>query len=166
MVRDQRHRRGSQLGYLGALLIGAIMPLYVMYGFDSAGSLAEETADPRRRAPRAMLQALATAGIMGFLLIAFAEMAVSSTAADGPFITGLAGATTDILGETWGKVFLVDVAIAIFVCALAIQAMSVRILFSMARDNNLPFARQLASVHGLPPHAGRAGRRRRASSRC
>ncbi len=136
------------LGYLGALLIGAIMPLYVMYGFDSAGSLAEETADPRRRAPRAILQALATAGIMGFLLIAFAEMAVSSTAADGPFITGLAGATTDILGETWGKVFLVDVAMAIFVCALAIQAMSVRILFSMSRDNNLPFARQLASVHG------------------
>ena len=41
-----------------------------------------------------------------------------------------------------------DVAIAIFVCALAIQAMSVRILFSMSRDNNLPFARQLASVHG------------------
>src|SRR5690242_12560524 len=34
------------LGYLGALLVGAIMPLYVMYGFDSAGSLAEETDDP------------------------------------------------------------------------------------------------------------------------
>ena len=82
VVRDQRHRRRiTRWGYLGALLIGAIMPLYVMYGFDSAGSLAEETADPRRRAPRAVLQALATAGIMGFLLIAFAEMAVSSTAA-------------------------------------------------------------------------------------
>ena len=36
-------------GYFGALLIGAIMPLYVMYGFDTAGSLAEETDDPRRR---------------------------------------------------------------------------------------------------------------------
>ena len=33
-------------GYLGALLVGAIMPLYVMYGFDSAGSLAEETDEP------------------------------------------------------------------------------------------------------------------------
>ena len=42
-----------RLGYLGALLVGAIMPLYVMYGFDSAGSLAEETDDPRRKAPKA-----------------------------------------------------------------------------------------------------------------
>ena len=64
-------------GYLGALLVGAIMPLYVMYGFDSAGSLAEETDDPRKRAPRAILQALATAGTMGFLLILFGTMAVS-----------------------------------------------------------------------------------------
>ncbi len=53
------------------------MPLYVMYGFDTAGSLAEETDDPRRKAPRAVLQALATAGTMGFLLILFGTMAVS-----------------------------------------------------------------------------------------
>ena len=33
---------GHSWGYLGALLIGAIMPLYVMYGFDTAGSLAED----------------------------------------------------------------------------------------------------------------------------
>jgi amino acid transporter len=51
------------------------MPLYVMYGFDTAGSLAEETSDPRRKAPRAVIQALLTAGIMGFLLIAFGIMA-------------------------------------------------------------------------------------------
>ena len=37
---------GHDWGYFGALLIGAIMPLYVMYGFDTAGSLAEETSDP------------------------------------------------------------------------------------------------------------------------
>ena len=43
---------GHDWGYFGALLLGAIMPLYVMYGFDSAGSLAEETADPRSTAPR------------------------------------------------------------------------------------------------------------------
>jgi urea carboxylase system permease len=139
---------GRELGYFGAILIGGIMPLYVMYGFDSAGSLAEETSDPRRLAPKSVIRALATAGIMGFLLIGFAELAASSSAPDGPFAGGLAAITTDVLGETWGKVFLVDVAIAIFVCCLAIHAMTVRILFSMARDNNLPFARQLATVHG------------------
>jgi urea carboxylase system permease len=138
----------GSLGYLGALLIGAIMPLYVMYGFDTAGSLAEETADPRRKAPRAVLQALTTAGAMGFLLIVFGAMAVSEAGKANLGSTGLSGITTDVLGSTWGKVFLADVAVAIFVCCLAIHAMSVRILFAMGRDNNLPGGSQLASVSG------------------
>ncbi len=139
---------GHDWGYFGALLIGAIMPLYVMYGFDTAGSLAEETSDPRKKAPRAVIQALLTAGIMGFLLIALGIMAVSDEGVANLGATGLAGITTDVLGETWGKVFLVDVALAIFVCALAIHAMSVRILFAMGRDNALPYGKQLASVSG------------------
>jgi urea carboxylase system permease len=138
----------GSLGYFGALLIGAIMPLYVMYGFDTAGSLAEETDDPRRRAPRAVLQALATAGTMGFLLIVFGAMAVSTAGEKNLGSTGLSGITTDVLGSTWGKIFLADVAVAIFVCCLAIHAMSVRILFAMGRDNNLPFGSKLASVSG------------------
>jgi urea carboxylase system permease len=136
-------------GYLGALLVGAIMPLYVMYGFDSAGSLAEETDEPRKRAPRAILQALATAGTMGFLLILFGTMAVSdSLYPAGLGAGGLALITKDVLGDFWGDVFLWDCALAIFVCCLAIHAMSVRILFAMGRDNNLPAGDKLASVSG------------------
>jgi urea carboxylase system permease len=136
-------------GYLGALLVGAIMPLYVMYGFDSAGSLAEETDDPRRKAPRAVLQALATAGTMGFLLILFGTMAVGDTLFKNGTSLNLTAITTDVLGSTWGKIFLVDVAVAIFVCCLAIHAMSVRILFAMGRDDNLPGGSRLAHVSGV-----------------
>jgi len=139
---------GHSWGYFGALLIGAIMPLYVMYGFDTAGSLAEETADPRKKAPRAVIQALLTAGIMGFLLICFGIMAVSDEGTAALSATGLTGITVDVLGENWGKVFLIDVALAIFVCCLAIHAMAVRILFAMGRDNALPFGKQLSSVSG------------------
>ena len=139
---------GHSWGYFGALLIGAIMPLYVMYGFDTAGSLAEETDDPSRRAPRAVLQALATAGVMGFLLIVFGTMAVSDSLYKDPTSLGLVGITKDVLGDTWGNVFLADCALAIFVCCLAIHAMSVRILFAMGRDNNLPGGSRLASVSG------------------
>ena len=151
---------GHSWGYFGALLIGAIMPLYVMYGFDTAGSLAEETADPRKKAPRSIIQALATAGIMGFLLIAFGIMAVSDDGVANLGATGLAGITTDVLGETWGKVFLVDVALAIFVCCLAIHAMAVRILFAMGRDNALPYGKQLAQRVRHAARADRPGRHR------
>jgi amino acid transporter len=124
------------------------MPLYVMYGFDTAGSLAEETDDPRRKAPRAVLQALATAGTMGFLLILFGTMAVSDALFKNGTALNLPAITTDVLGSTWGKLFLADVAVAIFVCCLAIHAMSVRILFAMGRDDNLPGAKRLAHVSG------------------
>ena len=53
-----------------------------------------------------------------------------------------------MLGTTWGKIFLADVAVAIFVCCLAIHAMSVRILFAMGRDDNLPGGSRLAHVSG------------------
>ena len=43
------------------------MASYVLYGFDTAGSLAEETDEPRRRAPWAILQALAAAALAGAL---------------------------------------------------------------------------------------------------
>jgi urea carboxylase system permease len=142
---------GHAWGWFGALLIGAIMPLYVMYGFDTAGSLAEETDDPRRKAPRAVIQALATAGTMGFLLILFGSMAVGGSLFDNAPANlggGLTTITINVFGSTVGKLFLADVALAIFVCCLAIHAMSVRILFAMGRDNNLPGGSRLARVSG------------------
>ena len=44
----------------------------------------------------------------------------------------------DVLGPGLGTLFLVDVVFAVFVCALAVHAGTVRLIFAMARDNNLP----------------------------
>ncbi len=51
-----------------------------------------------------------------------------------------------MLGPGLGTFLLVEVVFAIFVCALAVQAGSVRLVFAMARDNNLPFAHALSHV--------------------
>ena len=64
-------------GYLGPFLAAAMMASYVMYGFDTAGTLAEETDEPRRRAPWAILRALAAAGLAGGLLIVAGLLAAS-----------------------------------------------------------------------------------------
>ncbi len=65
---------GHPWGYFGALLIGGIMSAYVMYGFDTAGTLAEETNDPRKHAPPAIIRAIAAAAIIGGLVILLAIM--------------------------------------------------------------------------------------------
>jgi amino acid transporter len=140
--------REGTLGYLGPFLAAALMASYVMYGFDTAGALAEETAEPRRRAPWAILRALAAAALAGGLLILFGILAVSDPGLPelGRISGGLPFLVKDVLGEKLGVLLLVEVIFAVCVCALAVHAAAVRLMFAMARDNNLPFAVALSHV--------------------
>jgi urea carboxylase system permease len=149
VLLDRQDRgTGQVFGYLGPFLAAMIMASYVMYGFDTAGSLAEETMNPRRTAPRAILQALTAAATAGALLMLFALLAVEDIDAGelGKEIGGLPYIVTNTLGEGLGKVFLCDVILAITVCTLAVHTGTVRMMFAMARDNQLPFGRVLARV--------------------
>jgi urea carboxylase system permease len=140
---------GKPLGYLGPFLAATgLTASYVLYGYDTAGSLAEETADPRRKAPRAILQALSAAAAAGALLLLFALLAAGDLrapelAADNG---GLPYIVKQALGDNLGKVFLWDVILAITVCTLACHTGAVRLIFAMARDGNLPFSTALARV--------------------
>ena len=137
---------GLPMGYLGPFLAAGLMASYVMYGFDTAGSLAEETTEPRRRAPPAILQALAAAALAGALLMLGALMAAGDFRKLGEPGAGLPYAVKEALGESVGSLFLADVVFAITVCALAVHTATVRLMFAMARDNNLPLGTALAHV--------------------
>jgi len=45
IVHSYGYGAGHPWGFFGALLVGGIVSAYVMYGFDTAGTLAEETND-------------------------------------------------------------------------------------------------------------------------
>jgi urea carboxylase system permease len=139
---------GHSWGYFGAFLIGGIMSAYVMYGFDTAGTLAEETNDPRRAAPPAILRALATAALIGALLILFALMSVKNIHDKNLGLLGLPYVVKQALGNSLGNVFLIASAIAITVCCLAVCTACIRMLFSMARDGRLPLGAHIARVSG------------------
>jgi amino acid transporter len=53
---------------------------------------------------------------------------------------------TAISSDTVSKILLLDVALALFGAATAAQALLMRLIFAMARDNQLPFAHTLSSV--------------------
>ncbi len=137
---------GHSTGYVGAFLVAAIMSAYVFYGFDTAGSLAEETREPRRHAPRAILRAISTAFAIGGLLMLFAMMATGNLKDPNINTLGLPYIVKSVLGNGLGDVFLICSAIAITVCCLAVQTAAIRLIFSMARDGSLPFASVLAKV--------------------
>ncbi|HEY0687528.1 MAG TPA: amino acid permease [Kribbella sp.] len=136
----------SSTGYVGPLLVSALMAAYVLVGFDSAGELSEETHKPRATAPRTIIRAVVASGIGGGFLIVAALMAAPSLT-DGKLAgQGLPYVLTSRLGTTTGKLLLLDVALAVCVCTLAIQTAAARMIFSMARDEVLPFSAQLRRV--------------------
>jgi urea carboxylase system permease len=132
--------------YLYAFLASTLMAAYVMYGFDSAAELSEETAQPRRVVPSAILRALLVSFVGGGFMIVAALMAAPSLT-DGQLSTGgIAYVITSQLDSTLGRALLAVVAISIVSACLAIQNSASRVMFSMARDGRLPGARLLARV--------------------
>jgi urea carboxylase system permease len=147
-------------GYFGAFLVAGLMSAYIFYGFDTAGSLAEETNNPRKFAPPGIIRAVIAAAIVGGALMIVAMMAVPNifkapvsgaiggTNATSKYGTGLPYIVRATLGIHLGDVFLVCSMIAITVCALAVHTAGIRIMFTMARDGRLPFGSKVAKVAG------------------
>ncbi|WP_326835599.1 amino acid permease [Amycolatopsis rhabdoformis] len=137
---------GHSLGYLGAFLVASLMSAYVFYGFDTAGSLAEETTQPRKHAPRAIIRALTAAFLVGGLMMVIGMMAVGDLNAEELSTSGMPYLLKSTLGTGLGDAFLICSAIAITVCCLAVQTAAIRMTFAMARDGRLPFSKALAKV--------------------
>jgi len=133
--------------YIWAFLASGLMAAYVMVGFDSAGELSEETHTPRRIAPRTIIRALVVSGIGGALLLIAALMAAPSLTNGKLATVGMPYVVEAVFGVTAGRIMLVDVIIAICVCTLACQTSGSRMMFSMARQQALPFHKVLSRVN-------------------
>src|SRR6266853_222809 len=134
-----------------SFLAAMFMSLFVIYGFDTASTLAEETRDPRRAAPKAVLYSVIGAFIIGgvFLLgtlVAIPGSLHSAMAANGGLGLGPAQIIQAHFSSAFATLYLFVVAAAIFVCCLSIMASTIRLCFGMARDNQLPISRPLAKV--------------------
>ena len=127
-------------------LAAMFMSLFVIYGFDTASTLSEETKDPRRAAPKAVLFSVIGAFIIGgvFLLgtlVAIPNMGTAVKNAWGPAQIIEANFSTP-----FATIYLLVVSAAVFVCCLSILAATIRLCFGMARDNQLPGSKFLAKV--------------------
>ena len=139
---------GALFGYGSVFLAAMLTGAWVMYGFDTAGGLAEETVNPTREVPRAMITAIAiTAVISAFWLVSMvlAIPDVAKTQAQG---TEAIAYIFSAHFPSWvTNTFLISVCVAIFVCCLAIQAATTRLLFAYGRDKMVPASRFFGYVH-------------------
>jgi urea carboxylase system permease len=140
---------GTSGGYWGAFWVATLASGYVMYGFDTASSLGEETLEPRRTAPRAILRAILASFVIGGAILVFAIMAAPDLKDPriGSSSGGLQYIVEQVMWGPLGKVFLVSIVVAVTVCSLAVHTATIRLAFAMARDNALPFGEWLARVN-------------------
>jgi amino acid transporter len=132
----------------GAALIAVLAPVYIFYGFESAGDISEETKDAGRQVPRAMRHALIWGGVASFILIAALLLAMPEN--DPVKATVEGGGVPFILSElaSWVQDFLLVIIIfAFFSCGTSIQGAGSRLAFSYSRDGALPASGWISRVH-------------------
>jgi urea carboxylase system permease len=140
-------KTGGTNGTVGLFLVAMFMSLFVIYGFDTAATLAEETKNPRKEAPKAVLFSIIGAFVIGGIFIWAILMAIPGSLAGGvKSALGPAAVIDANFSNAFATTYLAVVSIAIFICLLSIQANVMRLCFSMARDSQLPASGALRTV--------------------
>jgi amino acid transporter len=129
----------------GGILFGVLYGVLIFVGFETAANLAEETAEPKRSIPRAVLGAVVIVSIF-YLIAAYAEVAgfgfdlgviTSPEVAGAPlFALGAPGSPSG--SDFWLKLLLVVVFLDMLAVYVGAAVASTRGTFAMARDRRLP----------------------------
>lgn len=128
---------------------GAAIAAYSFLGFDAVTTLTEETIEPRKNMPRAiMLIALIGGGI--FVAVSYVTQLVHPGGAFEDSASAASAIALQIGGQLFGAVFLAGLVMAQFASGLAAQASASRLIYAMGRDSVLPkavFGRLSARFH-------------------
>jgi amino acid transporter len=147
-------------GFTG-ILFGVLYGVLIFVGFETAANLAEETKEPKKSIPRAVLGAVILVSIF-YVIASYAE--VAGFGFDMAVITSpeVAGAPLFALGapgspsgsEFWLKALLLVVFLDMLAVYVGAAVASTRGVFAMARDRRLPGALAVVSKrYGTPAGA-------------
>lgn len=134
--------------YVPMFFAAAIAGLFLFYGFEACGDVAEEVSNPAKRIPRAMQLTILVGGVSAlFSFVGYVLAAPNlQEIVDGKVADPIPAILEDSLGVFGAKVFLVVALLAFVSCVLSLQAAASRLIFSFARDGMLPGHRWLAKV--------------------
>jgi amino acid transporter len=141
--------------WTGAALVAVLANVYIFYGFESAGDIAEETVQAQRQVPKAMRNALLYGGIASFVLV-LGLLLATPPAGIGAVVNGGINAVLASLPRWLQEFFLLMVVVAFFSCGTAVQGAGARVAFALARDGALPLSNKLAEIsprHRTPANA-------------
>jgi amino acid transporter len=144
--------------YVGAFLAASLLGLYLFYGFEACGDVAEEVPDPGTTIPKAMRRTIYVGGAAALLITAALILAQPDFQAiiSGEQADPVGAVLADVFGSVGSKVITVIVLISFLSCVLSLQAAASRLLYSYARDHMIfasePLSR-FSSTRHVPPVA-------------
>lgn len=144
----------STTGDWNGVLFGVLYGVLIFVGFETAANLGEETSEPKRQIPRAVLFSIVAVGVFyligsytqvagfGFELQVFSDPAV--------FLAPLFALGAEYTSS--GIVRLLELVVLLDIMAVGIGAAvaSTHGVFAMARDRRLPAPLAAVSKHGTP----------------
>jgi amino acid transporter len=130
-----------------AFLLGLLLPVYTITGYDASAHTSEETRDAASAVPRGMVSSVIWSGLFGWVMLcAFVLMIpnMDDAAKQGWNVFFWAMDTQVPLAIK--EILYVAIFIAQFLCGLATVTSASRMIFAFARDGGLPASKALASV--------------------
>jgi amino acid transporter len=142
--------------WLGPFMLATLLGAYTIVGFEAASNLAEETVEPHKTVPRAMVRAVLLSGVVGMAFLIALVYSINEIVPTSHSSAPVALIVQQVLGGFVQKVFLIFVCVSIFACGLVIMVTNGRLIFSMSRDRRLPgyqLWRQVPRATGGPTWA-------------
>lgn len=140
--------------HMPKFLLMLMIPVWTITGFDTPVNFADETLDPRRAIPRALLLATSGTLVLGTALIAVPLLALPSALASSSTIS-LSQVLTARLGAGFSNLSNVAVLLALFFLPVVVLLVAARMLWAQARAGAWPAGSTLARLdrRGVPMSA-------------
>jgi amino acid transporter len=131
-----------------AFLLGLLLPVYTITGYDASAHTSEETVKAAHNVPAGMVQSVFWSGLAGWIMLcAFVLMIPSMDGAAGQGWNVFFWAMDEQMNHGVRDVLYVLIFVCQFLCGLATVTSVSRMLFAFSRDGGIPGAsKQLARV--------------------
>jgi len=137
--------------FLAALAIAG----WAFIGFDACSTIAEETHNPKRMVPRAIFLSLSMVG--GVVLFNSAALTLSFDRDTLLTASATSDPVTPVIASSFGAwaeaPFLAIVMIAFLACGASMVQYTSRIVYSMAREGNMPMTFSRVTASKIPRNA-------------
>ena len=151
----QRLGTGTAPSQTAAFLAALAIAGWAFIGFDACSTIAEETHEPKRMVPRAIFFSLCMVGSVvifnsAALTLSFDRDTLMNTSVTSDPITPVIASSFGAWAE---KPFLAIVMIAFLACGASVVQYTSRIVYSMAREGNMPVALSRVTASKTPRNA-------------